>query len=63
MLAVALPFSGNPQAYLLLNTNVLAGMSQGPLVVHNGKMTGQPDIQLRPRHVTDPPIVAALPFI
>ena len=63
VLAVALPFSGNPQPYLLPDTNVLAGMSQGPIVMHNGKLSGQPDILLRPRRVTDPPIVAALPFI
>jgi AraC family transcriptional regulator len=63
VLAVALPFSGNAHSYLLPDTNVLAGMTQGPLVIHNGKMTGQPDIRLRPRRVTDPPIVAALPFV
>ena len=63
VLAVALPSSGNPQAYLLPHTKLLVGMSQGPLVIHNGKMSGQPDILLRPPRVTDPPIVVALPFI
>ncbi len=63
VLAVALPLSGNPQAYLLPHTKLLVGMSQGPLVIHNGKMSGQPDILLRPPRVTDPPIVVALPFI
>jgi hypothetical protein len=63
VLAVALPSSGNPQAYLLPHTKLLVGMSQGPLVIHNGKMSGPPDILLRPPRVTDPPIVVALPFI
>ena len=63
VLAVALPFSGKAHSYLLPDTNVPAGMTQGPLVIHNGKMSGQPDIRLLPRRVTDPPIVVALPFI
>ncbi len=63
VLAAALPLSESPLAYLLPDSGLLVGTSQGPLVIHNGAMSGQPDIVLRPPQSTDPPIVMALPFL
>jgi AraC family transcriptional regulator len=63
VLAAALPLSESPLAYLLPDSGLLVGISRGPLVMHNGAMSGQPDIVLRPPQLTDPPIVMALPFL
>ena len=63
VLAAAIPFSAEPRAYLLPGSGLLVGMSQEPLFISNGKLSGQPDVALRPPRLTDPPIVVALPFI
>lgn len=63
VLAAALPLSGSPLAYLLPDSGLLVGIGQEALVMHNGTMSGQPDIMLRPPQLTDPPIVMALPFL
>ena len=61
--AVAIPFPAERHAHLLLGNGLFVGISQGPLFICNGKMSGQPDIALRPPRLTDPPIVVALPFV
>ncbi len=63
VLAAALPLSEGPLAYLSPDSGLLVGISQEPLVMHNGTMSGQSDITLRPPQLTDPPIVMALPFL
>jgi len=63
VLAAALPQSKSPLVYLSPESGLLVGMSQGPLMMHNGTMSGQPDIVLCPPQLTDPPIVMALPFL
>lgn len=63
VLAVAMPLSEEPQTCLLPGSGLLVGMSEGPLFIYNGKMSGQPNIALRPPRLTDPPIVLGLPFI
>ncbi len=63
VLSAALPLSEEPRTYLSPDSGLLVGMSQGPLVMHNGKMSGDPHITLRPPQLTDPPIVLALPYL
>ncbi len=63
VLAAAIPSSAERHAHLLTGNGLLVGMSQGPLFICNGKMSGQPDIALRPPRLTDPPIVVVLPFV
>ena len=63
VLAAALPLSEEPKAYLLPDAALLVGMSEKPVQICNGKMSGQPNIVLRPPRLTDPPIVVALPFL
>jgi AraC family transcriptional regulator len=63
VLAAAIPLPAEPRAYHLPGTGLLVGMSQGPLFIANGKMNGCPDVALHSPRLTDPPIVAALPFI
>ena len=45
------------QDYQLLDTGSLVGMSQGPLVICNGRVSGLPDIVLRVPRLTDLPVV------
>src|SRR5215469_13871606 len=63
VLSAALPLSEEPRTCLSPDSGLLVGMSQGPLVMHNGKLSGNPHITLRPPRLTDPPIVLALPYL
>jgi AraC family transcriptional regulator len=63
LLSAALPLSEEPRTCLSPDSGLLVGMSQGPLVMHNGSMSGDPHITLRPPQLTDPPIVLALPYL
>jgi AraC family transcriptional regulator len=61
--AAAIPLSAEPMAYLSVDSGLLVGMSREPLLICNGKVSGNPDVMLRSPRLTDPPIVLALPFI
>ena len=63
LLSAALPLSKEPQTCLSPDSGLLVGMSQGPLVIHFGTMSGDPHIILRPPRLIDPPIVLALPYL
>jgi AraC family transcriptional regulator len=63
VLSAAVPLSEEPRTCLSSDSGLLVGMSQGPLVINNGKMSGDPHIMLRPPQLTDPPIVLALPYL
>ncbi len=65
LVAAALPWSGNPLAYLLPNDDerLRIGRSTGPLRVRQGRVSGGCDLVLRPRQPTDPPLVVALPSL
>lgn len=62
LLTAAFPVANDPQTYLLPGKNILLGKSEGPLVVHKGRVSGEPDLVLRPPLLTDPPLVMALPL-
>jgi AraC-like DNA-binding protein len=62
--AAAFPGSEDPLRYLLPDrTTLRVGMSRSPLVVHGGRVSGQPDIVLRLVRATDPPILSAMPLL
>jgi len=65
--AAAFPPSQDPSTYLLPDsTQMRVGATQSPLLIRDGKITGQyigGDIVLRRPQVTNPPILIALPFL
>jgi AraC family transcriptional regulator len=62
LMVAAFPASEDPRMYLFAENAPLVGM-HGPLVVRNGSAREPVDIVLRPLRLTDPPIIAALPFL
>ncbi|HZR38951.1 MAG TPA: AraC family transcriptional regulator [Ktedonobacteraceae bacterium] len=62
VMVAAFPLSDDPQAFLLPPETQLVGI-HGPLFVGNGILEMPVDIFLRPRRVTDPPVILALPFV
>ncbi len=63
LLAAAFPVARDLQSYLLPGENLLLSNSAGPLVICNGHVSGDPDLVLHPPHLTDAPLVMALPLI
>jgi len=63
LLAVAFPLVEKHEEFLSPDAGLLLGMSQEPLLIHDGKMSGQANLLLHPLCLTDPPIVFALPFL
>ena len=64
LLAAALPSLSDTLGYLLPDTaNLSVGAGNGPVVVREGRATGQFDISLRPMVLTDPPLLVSLPFL
>lgn len=61
--AAAFPQASDLQSSLLPDKNFLVGSSMLPLVVHNGHILGNPDLDLHPPLLTDPPLVLGLPLI
>ncbi|HEY9608726.1 AraC family transcriptional regulator, partial [Allocoleopsis sp.] len=59
--AAALNLSEDPLSYLLTDT-ALQGTT-GPLIVRDGKADGYTEVTLRPKQLTDPPLLIALPFL
>jgi AraC-like DNA-binding protein len=62
LLVAALPVSEKLHTYLLPQDNILVGIA-GPIEVRNGTVPGEVDVVLRVPHLTDPPIISAVPFI
>jgi AraC family transcriptional regulator len=62
LLSAAFQASQDPRVYLLPNETVKVG-GYGPLLVQNGVASEAVEIELRPLCLTDPPILAALPFL
>jgi AraC family transcriptional regulator len=62
LLSAAFPVSQDPRVYLLPNETLKVG-GYGPLLVQNGVASEPVEIELRPHCLTDPPILAALPFL
>jgi AraC family transcriptional regulator len=63
LLAAAFPVSLDLHSSLLPGEKILLGKAAGPLVIHNGHVTGNPDLVLRPPLLTDPPLVMGLPLV
>ncbi len=61
LLAAALPGAGIQDGNPMLPSDLLVAVGDGPLVVRRGRLTGNPDIRLRPPHPFDPPVLIALP--
>jgi AraC family transcriptional regulator len=62
LLSAAFPISQDPRVYLLPDKTVKVG-GYGPLLVQNGVVSEPVEITLRPLSLTNPPILAALPFL
>ena len=64
LLAAALPRLADTLGYLLPDSaNLLVGAGNGPVIVRQGRCSGQFNISLRPMALTDPPLLISLPFL
>lgn len=64
LLVAALPRSVEPLDYLLTDmSKLLVGVGEEPVIVEQGKITGNLDISIRPLQLTDPPILTTLPLL
>jgi AraC-like DNA-binding protein len=64
LLAAALPPVADTLGYLIPNSaNLLVGAGSGPVIVRQGRASGQFKISLRPMVLTDPPLLVSLPFL
>lgn len=61
--AAAFPIATDLQASLLPGEKMLFGNNKRPLVIHNGHVTGNPNLVLHPPCLTDPPLVMGLPLL
>jgi AraC family transcriptional regulator len=61
--AAAFPLAGDPMASLLPADKLLLGNNPGPLVIHHGQVFGEPDLDLHPPRLWDPPLVMGLPLL
>ncbi|MGN6756675.1 MAG: hypothetical protein ACTHMJ_09845 [Thermomicrobiales bacterium] len=58
-----MPRTQDPLALLLPDDQLRVGRADGVLVARQGRVIGPTAIALRPRRITDPPILIALPAI
>lgn len=63
LFAAAFPWSEDPSPYLLYDTAPYVGLSHEPLVVHGDQINYHANVVLRPKLLTDPPILPALPYL
>ena len=63
LLAAAFPITATLQSYLLPGEEGLYAKGAGPLIMRHGRLTGDPNLVLRPPLLTDPPLVMALPLL
>jgi AraC-like DNA-binding protein len=61
LFGAAVPRSPSPLTYLLPEAGLLVGGAERPVLVRGGQASVSADLALRPRHVTDPPIVGVFP--
>ncbi len=61
--AAAFPVAADLQSSLLPDKKLLVGNNANPLVVHNGHVSGDPDLVLHSPRLTDPPLVMGLPLL
>ena len=64
LLAAALPRLADTLGYLLPDSASLSvGVGNGPVIVRQGRASGQFNVSLRPMALTDPPLLISLPFL
>lgn len=63
LLSAAFPLPGDTQAYLSSGENTLVARNEGPLVIYDGRVTGNSNLLLRAPCLIDPPLVMALPWL
>jgi AraC-like DNA-binding protein len=64
LLAAGLPRLADTLGYLLPDSaNLLVGAVNVPVIVRQGRASGQFNISLRPTALTDPPLLISLPFL
>jgi AraC-like DNA-binding protein len=61
--AAAFPLAGDPLASLLPADKLLLGNNPGPLLIHHGRVFGDPNLVLHPPRLCDPPLVMGLPLL
>ncbi|MGB8348763.1 MAG: AraC family transcriptional regulator [Ktedonobacteraceae bacterium] len=61
--AAAFPLAADLHSSLLPGEKLLLGNNLGPLVIHQGQVSGDPDLVLHPPRLTDPPLVMGLPLL
>jgi len=61
--AAAFPAASDLHSSLLPGEKLLLGNNLGPLVIHQGQVSGDPDLVLHPPRLTDPPLVMGLPLL
>jgi hypothetical protein len=61
--AAAFPTASDLRACLLPGEKMLLGNNAGPLVIHHGQVSGDPNLVLHPPRLTDPPLVMGLPLL
>ena len=61
--AAAFPVATDLQSSLLPGEKMLLGNNAGPLVIHHGQVSGNPNLILHPPRLTDPPLVMGLPLL
>jgi len=61
--AAAFPAASDLRSCLLPGEKMLLGNNAGPLVIHHGQVSGDPNLVLHPPRLTDPPLVMGLPLL
>jgi AraC family transcriptional regulator len=61
--AAAFPNASDVQSSLLPGDKMLVGINASPLIIHQGQVSGDPDLILRSPRLTDPPLVMGLPLL
>ncbi|HEX7064098.1 MAG TPA: AraC family transcriptional regulator [Bacillales bacterium] len=62
VMSAAFRWSDERRTFLLPRES-LRGQASGPVVIRRGQAKGYTDFELRPPHVTDPPILISLPLL
>lgn len=62
LLSVALPYATDPSTYLLPDPSAPVCI-YGPLYIERGVVPEPVTLHLRPRNITDPPIITAVPML
>ena len=61
--AAAFPVAADLHSSLLPGEQLLLGHNTSPLVIHQGQVSGNPDLVLHSPRLTDPPLVMGLPLL